>query len=202
MVLGRRGDADILLVHSPADEESFMAAGYGARRLPVMANDFIIAGSPDDPAGIRDDISVVSALRRIAARGAPFVSRGDGSGTHRKELELWTAAGTLPRTRMEVGQGMGEALTIASERGAYILSDRGTYLSLSNNLRLEVLVQGDALLKNPYSVITVRGSRNADAAEALAEWLTSEDAAERIRTYGVAGWGQPLFFPAVDAPGG
>jgi tungstate transport system substrate-binding protein len=198
MTLGRRGDADILLVHSPADEEAFMAAGHGERRLPVMANDFVIAGPPEDPAGVRDEPGVVAALRQIAARGASFISRGDNSGTHRKELALWAQAGTLPRTRSEVGQGMGEALTIASERGAYILSDRGTYLALSSNLRLEVLVQGDAPLANPYSVITVRGSRNGQDANAFADWIVSADAARLIRTFGVDRFGQPLFFPAAD----
>ncbi|HSK18011.1 MAG TPA: substrate-binding domain-containing protein [Longimicrobiales bacterium] len=197
MALGRRRDADVLLVHSPADEEAFMAAGHGLRRLPVMANDYVIAGPPSDPAGVRGMASAVAALRRLAASNAAFVSRGDSSGTHRKELELWAATGTEPQTRMEVGQGMGEALTIASERGVYILTDRGTYLALSDNLRLEVLVEGDDLLRNPYSVITVSGSRHPESADAFADWLVSRDAAEMIRMFGVDRFGQPLFFPAV-----
>lgn len=196
MALGRRRDADILLVHSPGDEEAFMAAGHGARRLPVMANEYVLVGPPDDPGGVRGERSVVAALRRIAMRDAPFVSRGDSSGTHRKELALWAAAGTLPQLRAEVGQGMGEALTIASERGAYILSDRGTYLALGDNLRLEVLVQGDTLLANPYSVITVRGSHNAQHAADFAEWLVSPAAAEVIRSFGTDEYGASLFFPA------
>jgi tungstate transport system substrate-binding protein len=198
MALGRRRDADVLLVHSPPDEEAFMAAGHGVRRLAVMSNDFVIAGPPADPAGLRGETSVIDALRRIVARAAPFVSRGDSSGTHRKELDLWAEAGMLPRTRSEVGQGMGETLTIASERGAYILSDRGTYLALSNHLRLEVLVQGDARLANPYSAITVQGSRNAAGADAFADWIASADAAHLIRTFGIETFGQPLFFPAAD----
>lgn len=198
MALGRRRDADVLLVHSPPDEAAFMAAGHGHRRLPVMANDYVIAGPPSDPVGVRDAESAVEALRRLAASEVAFVSRGDSSGTHRRELALWAAAGTEPRTRVEVGQGMGEALTIASERGVYILTDRGTYLALSDNLRLAVLVQGDDLLKNPYSVITVSGSRHEDAADVFAEWLVSRDAAEMIRVFGIDRFGEPLFFPAVD----
>lgn len=198
MALGRRRDADVLLVHSPADEEAFMTAGHGVRRLPVMANDFVIAGPPSDPVGVRGTASAIEALQRLAASAAAFVSRGDSSGTHRKELALWTAAGTEPGTRMEVGQGMGEALTIASERGAYILTDRGTYLALSDNLRLDVLVEGDDLLKNPYSVITVSDSRHPESADAFADWLVSRDAAGMIRVFGVDRFDQPLFFPAVD----
>lgn len=199
MALGTRGDADVLLVHSPAEEEAFMAGSHGVQRLPVMSNDFIIAGPPEDPAGVRGERSVIAALRRIAARDASFVSRGDSSGTHRKELELWAAAGAVARTRSEVGQGMGEALTIASERGSYVLSDRGTYLALSGNLRLDVLVEGDERLANPYHVITVRDTRNAEHARAFAEWLTSPEAGELIRTYGAEQFGRPLFFPAADA---
>lgn len=202
MALGRRGDADILLVHSPVEEEAFMTSGHGRHRLPVMSNDFIIAGPPEDPASVRGETSVIAALRRIAARDASFVSRGDSSGTHRKELELWEAAGTMARTRSEVGQGMGEALTIASERGSYVLSDRGTYLALSGNLRLDVLVEGDERLANPYHVITVRDTRNAEHARAFAEWLTSAEAGELIRTYGAEQFGRPLFFPAADPFGG
>lgn len=198
MALGRRRDADILLVHSPAEEEAFMAAGHGVRRLPAMANDYVIAGPPEDPAGVRGERSVIAALRRIAARDAPFISRGDGSGTHRKELDLWAEAAILPAGRSEVGQGMGEALGIAAERGAYILTDRGTYLALSGNLRLDVVVEGDALLENPYSVISVRGSRNTAGAEDFADWLTSPDAARLIRNFGIDRFGEPLFFPATN----
>lgn len=202
LALGRRGDADILLVHSPAEEEAFMMAGHGVRRVAVMSNDFVIAGPPEDPAGVRGEDSVIAALRKIAVHDAPFVSRGDSSGTHRKELELWAAVGTRPRSRSEVGQGMGEALTIASERGAYVLSDRGTYLALSGNLRLDVLVEGDARLANPYHVITVRGSRNVDDARAFAEWLTSPESGALIRTYGSDRFGQPLFLPAANPHNG
>lgn len=198
IALGRRGDADILLVHSAADELAFMASGRGDRRMPVMANDFIIAGPPEDPAGVRGGHDARDALRRIASAQARFVSRGDSSGTHRKELRLWNAAGIDPPARMEVGQGMGEALTIASERGAYILSDRGTYRALSRSLRLDILVEGDSALTNPYSVITVRGARNHAAADVFADWLVSEEAGHIIRTFGIDRFGEPLFFPTRE----
>lgn len=197
LALGRRGDADVLLVHSPADEETFMADGHGERRLPVMANDYVIAGPPDDPAGVGSAPSAIEALRRIASLGAPFVSRGDSSGTHRRELSLWAAAGIAPPARIDVGQGMGEALTIASERSAYILSDRSTYLALVDNLRLDILAEDPDQLANPYSVITVKGARNGAAADAFADWLVSADAADLIRRFGVERFGQPLFFPAA-----
>ena len=197
MALGRRGDADILLVHSPPDEEAFMAAGHGSRRMPVMANDFIVAGPPDDPAGVRGERDVSEALRRIAATGSPFISRGDNSGTHHKELELWRVAGVTHNGRTEVGQGMGESLTIASERGSYILSDRGTYLALSHNLHLDVLVEGGAHLANPYSIICVRDSRNTRDADLFADWIVSPAAVELVRSF--ERFGEQLFFPAADS---
>ncbi|HEX6135018.1 MAG TPA: substrate-binding domain-containing protein [Longimicrobiales bacterium] len=199
IALGRHGDADVLLVHSPPDELAFMAAGFGERRLPVMANDFVLAGPPEDPAQIRGERDVTAALRRLAAAGAAFVSRGDSSGTHRRELVLWNEAGVTTDTRSDVGQGMGEALMIASERGAYLLTDRGTFLALSPNLQLEILVQGDPRLINPYSVITVRGARNSRDANLFADWLVSPAAAALIRDFGSDRFGQPLFFPAVDS---
>lgn len=199
IALGRRGDADVLLVHSPADEQTFMAAGHGARRLPVMANDFVIAGPPADPAGVRGETDVVATLRRITAADAAFISRGDNSGTHRKELSLWALAGSMPGRRVEVGQGMGESLAVASERGAYVLTDRGTFLALSTGLHLAVLVEGDDLLANPYCVITVRDARNGHGADLLADWLVSAESAELIRAFGIDQFGEPLFVPAADA---
>lgn len=196
MALGRRRDADVLLVHSPADENAFMTDGHGERRMPVMKNDFVILGPASDPAGIRDSRDAAAALRAIAAAGQSFVSRGDSSGTHRKEMALREAAGVGSESVTEVGQGMGEALAIASEREAYILSDRGTYLALSPSLELDVLVEGDPRLENPYSVITVRGARNAAAAGVFADWIVSRDAAAIIRSFGIDRFGQPLFFPA------
>ena len=198
LALGRRGDADVLLVHSPADEDAFMEDGSGERRIHVMTNDYIIAGPPSDPAGVRGLTDVAEALRRIAAAGAPFVSRGDGSGTHRREQQLWRESGVDDAVRMEIGQGMGEALTIASERSAYLLTDRGTWLALAENLHLENLVSGDARMLNRYSVITVRGAHNAADADRFADWLTAPAATALIRTFGVADYGQPLFVPAAS----
>lgn len=202
LALGRRGDADVLLVHAPADERAFMDAGHGSRRLPVMYNDYVIVGPPDDPAGVRG-ADVSTALDRIARLGS-FISRGDSSGTHRRELGIWAAsqvaASVRDRARVEIGQGMGEALTIASEREAYTLTDRGTYLALRDALALEVLVEGGADLINPYSVITVTGALHERAADALADWLTGDSAAALIRTFGIETHGEPLFFPGPPPP--
>jgi tungstate transport system substrate-binding protein len=198
LALGRRRDADVLLVHSPADELVFMRAGHGARRLAVMYNDYVIVGPAEDPAGIKGSQSAVEALGRIVGSGGAFVSRGDSSGTHRKELTLWRQGieqghvNDIPE-RTEVGQGMGETLGIASERRAYTLTDRGTFLSLSPTLNLQVLFEGDPVLRNDYSVITVTGA-GADA-DAFADWLVSDGLAV-VRTFGIERFGRPLFTPA------
>ncbi|CAN5604122.1 extracellular solute-binding protein [soil metagenome] len=204
LALGRRRDVDVLLVHSPADEDAFMAAGHGIRRLPVMYNDYVIVGPPADPAGARG-LRVAEALRIIVAADAPFLSRGDSSGTHLRELELWSAsglpAGAISGARVEVGQGMGETLTIASERSAYTLTDRSTYLALRGAIDLAITVEGDAGLINPYSVITVRGARNAAGADLFAHWLTGAGGAAVIRAFGIDTHGEPLFLPGAP-PGG
>lgn len=193
--LGRRRDADVLLVHSPADEQAFMEAGYGRRRAGVMHNDFVIVGPPADPAGIRQAGDATAAMRRAAQAGASFISRGDSSGTHRMELRLWHAAG-VHGPHLDVGQGMGETLAVASERGAYTLTDRATFLALRSGLDLEILVAGDRALLNHYSVITVAGARNERDADALADWLLSDEARAIIGAFGVQTFGEPLFFPA------
>jgi tungstate transport system substrate-binding protein len=202
LALGRRRDADVLLVHSPADEEAFMRAGHGTRRLPVMRNSYVIVGPAADPAGIRG-LDAPAALRAIAAHRGGFVTRGDSSGTHRRELRLWREAGLAPDevARIDVGQGMGEALMITSERAAYALTDRGTWLALRRRLALDLLVEGGADLANDYSVITVEGARHAAAADRFADWITSPDGAAVIRTYGVDEFGEPLFIP-WDSAGG
>ena len=198
LALGRRRDADVLLVHSPADELIFMRAGHGARRLPVMYNDFLIVGPADDPAGIRNSQNAVEAMGRIIGSGGAFVSRGDSSGTHRKELLLWRHGieqghvNDIPE-RIEAGQGMGETLGIASERRAYTLTDRGTFLAMSERLSLSVLFEDDPILRNDYSVITIPGA--SGDADTFADWLVSDGLAV-IRTFGVARFGQPLFRPA------
>lgn len=203
LTLGRRGDADVLLVHSPADEEAFMQAGHGLRRLTVMHNDYVIVGPDTDPAQIRG-AAVPAALRMIAAARAPFVSRGDSSGTHRRELLLWSEAGvtTDAVNRVDVGQGMGETLSIASERAAYTLTDRSTWLALRGTLALDVLVEGGTEMANQYSVITVASARHADAADRFANWLVSAEGASVIRSYGIERVGQPLFRAARDSVGG
>jgi tungstate transport system substrate-binding protein len=201
--LGRRRDVDVLLVHSPEDEERFMNAGHGVRRLPVMRNEFVLVGPPADPAGVRGAGTVARALRRLAVQRSPFISRGDSSGTHRRELELWYAAGIdedMLGFRTEVGQGMGEALGIASERAAYTLTDRATFLALSAALALDVLLEGGPALDNPYSVITVAHARNAAGADAFADWITSPAAAVLIRGFGRERYDRPLFEPAGNAP--
>jgi len=202
--IGRRGDADVLLVHSPAAESVFVAQGNAIERLPVMYNDFVIVGSDSDPAGIRGERDAAAAFRTIAEQTQPFVSRGDRSGTHSKELQLWRAAGINPDTLhgkgwyYEIGQGMGETLGFASEKGAYTLSDRGTYLARANGLRLGVLSEGDPRLRNLYHVITVRRARNPEGAEAFARWLTSDKGRAVIETFGVERFDQPLFRPLPE----
>ncbi|HEX6940662.1 MAG TPA: substrate-binding domain-containing protein [Longimicrobiales bacterium] len=195
--LGRRKDADVLLVHAPAAESAFVAEGYGVERREVMYNDFVIVGPASDPAGVRGLADAAEALRRIARAGVSFISRGDDSGTHRKELALWRAAGveTGGAAYLEAGQGMGEVLRIASERRGYTLTDRATYLFLKDDLALEVLVEGDARLFNQYGVIPVAGARNAEGAAAFADWITSAEAQSLIARYGVDRFGAPLFTP-------
>lgn len=195
--LGRRGDADALLVHAPDDELDFMAAGHGRRRLPVMHNDFVIVGPETDPAGVRGADDASDAMRRIASGGAPFISRGDGSGTHRAELRLWHAAGRgrtpAGAVRVEVGQGMGETLAIASERGAYTLTDRATFVTLARTLHLVLLLEDRPSMVNAYSVITTARGRNRAAADSFALWLVSPAAASAIDRYGSDRFGQRVF---------
>lgn len=194
--LGRRGDADVVLVHAPAAESAFVAEGHGLGRRPLMYNDFVLVGPPADPAGIRGLKVGAEALRRIAERESPFVSRGDDSGTHRKELALWRLSGTSPGGPwyMEAGQGMGEVLRVAAEKGAYALSDRSTFLFMPR-LALEILVEGDPRLVNPYGVIAVRGAKNPEGAGAFVDWITAREGQALIAGYGVDRFGQPLFHP-------
>jgi tungstate transport system substrate-binding protein len=197
--LGRRGDADVLLVHSPEDELEFMQDGAGRERRPVMYNEFVIVGPASDPAGVRGARDAADAFARIADHGARFISRGDDSGTHRRELAIWRAAGVhdagTVSFRAEVGQGMGEALLIASERAAYVLSDRSTFAARAGTVRLDVLYDGGPDLLNSYSVITVAGASNSAAADRFADWVTSAAAASVIRHFGVEQFGAPLFTP-------
>lgn len=195
--LAARGDADVALVHSPRAEEQFMAAGGGESRRPVMYNDFVIVGPADGPARVCGFLDAPSALACIARHGSPFISRGDDSGTHARERLLWAAAGIEPSGDWyrEAGQGMGAVLMMASERHAYTLCDRGTFLSLQDRLRLEVLVEGDPRLLNQYSVIVVRDAANLEGARAFADWITSAPAQEAIGAFGVDEFGRPLYVP-------
>jgi tungstate transport system substrate-binding protein len=201
MKLGQDGNADVLLTHSPAAEEKFMAAGYGAHRDAVMHNDFIVVGPADDPAEVKGQKSVAAAFAQIAKQEAPFVSRGDDSGTHRKEMDIWKKADLKPGGAwyLQCGQGMAEALRVASEKRANTLSDRGTFLAQRKKLELVVLVEGDPLLLNRYAVIQLNPEKyphlNHDAARRFAEFLRRTDVQKLIGEFGVAEFGQPLFFP-------
>ena len=198
--LGERGDADVLLVHSPAAEEAFMRAGHGASRRAVMHNDFVLVGPPADPARIADAADAAAALRRIARAREPFASRADDSGTNAKELEIWEQAGIRPGGAwyVETGQGMGETLTIADQKRAYTLSDRGTFLA-TKSLDAKVLVEGGAALRNPYHVIVVRHEgTNAGCANGFSTWISTPPTQRTISRFGAAEHGEPLFVP--DAP--
>ena len=199
--LGEKGNADVLLVHSPEAEQEFMDGGHGTSRKPAMHNDFIVVGPAGDPAGIKDASSAAEAFARISKAEAPFASRADESGTHTKELALWEAAGIKPvgSWYIETGQGMGETLTISSQKQAYTLSDRGTFLA-TDNLELDLLLEGGEDLLNPYHVIVVRGDEvKRGCAEELSDWITSAATQREIGRFGVAEYGEPLFFP--DAKG-
>jgi len=198
--LGRRGEADVLLVHSPAAEDTFVAEGTAGPRRLVMHNDFVLAGPADDPAGARG-LPAAQAMRKIAAAQAGFVSRGDDSGTHAREKQLWEENKIVPAGAWyrSTGQGMGATLRVASETSAYTLSDRATYLAQKANLALEVLSEGDKGLLNIYHVIELTkraGDRvRPEAAKAFADWMTGERAQEMIGDFGTERFGQPLFVP-------
>ncbi|MFZ5824246.1 MAG: substrate-binding domain-containing protein [Bacillota bacterium] len=201
LVMGERGEADLLLVHAPASERVLVEKGVAVNRRLVMHNDFVIVGPPGDPAGVKGVRTGAEALARIAQAGAPFFSRGDNSGTHQKELALWKATGLTPEGRwyQQTGSGMGQTLNVASEKGGYALTDRATFLSLRKHLKLELVLEGDAPLLNIYHVMQVNPARfdrvNAEGAKALADFFLSPEAQEAIGRFGVDRYGQPLFFP-------
>lgn len=196
--LGRRGDADLLLVHAPAAERRFMQEGHGSGRTPLMRNDFLIVGPPDDPAGVAETTDPVAAFRRIAQSAARFVSRGDSSGTHERELALWRTAQVEPAPPwyVESGQGQGTTLQIASERRAYALVDAATFTVLAHILDLAPLVRGpDPALTNEYSVILPTAAAHPAEARVLADWLFSPSGRDAIAGYRLPGSGRPLFTP-------
>jgi tungstate transport system substrate-binding protein len=200
--VGRRGDADVVFVHDRAAEQRFVAEGFGRERRHVMYNDFVVIGPASDPAGIAGGRDTVAALQRIAAAKAPFVSRGDRSGTHAAELRLWQAAGVDPTAGRgqwyrEVGQGMGPALNTAAAQNAYLLADRGTWLSFRNRQDLRIVVEGDARLFNQYGVMLVNPDRHphvkAADGQRFIDWIRSAAGQQAIAGFRIGG--EQLFFP-------
>jgi tungstate transport system substrate-binding protein len=202
MTMGRKGEADVLLVHSPAAEQKFMEDGFGVSRRLVMHNDFVIVGPADDPAKIKGVKSAAEAFKKVAAAQALFLSRGDNSGTHAKEKDIWKTAGVKydgEKWYQQTGLGMGQTLNVTAEKKGYTLTDRGTYLALAKTLNLGILVEGDAVLLNIYHVMEVNPQKwpkvNIAAAKAFADFMVSKDTQEIIKTFGVDKYGSPLFFP-------
>ena len=206
LAMGKKGEADVLLVHSPDAEKALMAEGSGVNRRLVMHNDFILLGPAGDPARVRGK-AAAAALQAIAAGHALFISRGDNSGTHAQEKKLWVAASLKPDGQawyQQTGLGMGQTLAVAAEKRAYTLSDRGTYLALRKKLGLEILSEGDAALLNVYHVIEVNPARhpkvNTPGARAFADFLVSKDVQTIIKEFGIGTFGSPLFFPDAGRP--
>jgi tungstate transport system substrate-binding protein len=204
--VARRGDADVVFVHDVAAEEKFVAEGYGLRRYPVMYNDFVLVGPKSDPAGVAGTTDVAQALRLIMKRAAPFVSRGDKSGTHAAELRLWKLVSLDPQSGRgpwyrETGSGMGPALNSAASMNAYILSDRGTWLNFRNRGELAILVQGDKRLFNQYGVMLVSPARHPhvkrEEGRRFIDWLVSPVGQAAIAGYKIGG--EQLFFPNADS---
>ena len=202
MAMGQKGEADVLLVHSPEAEKKFMAEGYGINRRLVMHNDFIIVGPSGEPAKIKGEKSAVESFKKIASAKALFLSRGDNSGTHAKEKSIWKAVGINPeegKWYQQTGLGMGQTLSVAAEKKGYTLADRGTYLALKKNLGLDILVEGDTILLNIYHVIEVNPAKwpkvNNAGAKTFADFMVSKGTQELIKTFGVDKFGSPLFFP-------
>jgi tungstate transport system substrate-binding protein len=204
----RRGDADVVFVHAKAQEEKFVAEGFGVKRFDVMYNDFVVIGPKSDPAGIKGGKDVLAGFKAISDKGSPFVSRGDRSGTHTAELKLWKAAdldpaGTKPPWYREIGQGMGAALNTAAAMGAYVLSDRGTWISFKNKGALEIAVEGDKRLFNQYGVTLVNPAKHPhvkmDLGQQFIDWIVSAEGQNAIKSYRIDG--QQLFFPNA-APAG
>jgi len=203
--IGEQGNADVVLLHSPAAEKEFVANGFGIDRRLVMHNDFVIVGPPADPAAIHSQPTVDSAFESIYASASTFVSRGDESGTNVKELAIWKDAGLDPVGQswyIETGQGQGNTLNIASEKGGYAITDRGTFLAYQANVDLKILFEGDSFLLNVYHVLTVNPEKwpkiNLAGAKAFADFVTSPDGQKIIAEFGVDQYGQQLFFPDAD----
>jgi tungstate transport system substrate-binding protein len=207
MAMGAKGEADVLLVHSPAAEKKFMEEGNCVNRKLVMHNDFVIVGPPSDPAGIKGMKSAADAMKAIAAKGALFMSRGDNSGTNAKEKDLWKKAAVNPEGQkfyQQTGLGMGQTLNVAAEKKAYTLADRGTYLSMKKTLGMDILVEGDKSLLNIYHVIEVNPAKfpkvDAAGAKAFSDFMVSKEVQGFIGKFGVDKYGSPLFFPDAGKP--
>lgn len=198
--LGENGDADVVLVHARKAEDEFVAKGFGVNRRDVMYNDFILVGPKSDPARLRGMKDVLAAMKQIKTGGAPFISRGDDSGTNKMELGYWKAAGIDPKgpAYFAIGQGMGQTLTVTGEKGGYTLTDRATYATYKDRTGLEVLVEGDAKMFNPYGVIAVNPKRypgvNYAGAMDFTEWITSAEGQSEIASFKPTG--AQLFFPS------
>ena len=199
---GAKGEADVLLVHSPAAEKKFVAEGYGVNRRIIMHNDFIVVGPGEDPAKIKGTKATPDSFKKIAASGALFLSRADKSGTHTKEMGIWNAAGINPdgqKWYQQTGLGMGQTLNVASEKKGYTLADRGTYLALKKNLALDILAEGDAILLNVYHVLEINPAKfpkvNVAGGKAFADFMVSKEVQDIVKTFGVEKFGSPLFFP-------
>jgi tungstate transport system substrate-binding protein len=196
--LGEAGDVDVVFVHARTLEDKFVASGFGVNRRDVMYNDFVVVGPPDDPAGVGKTQRAPEAFRAISSKGSPFISRGDESGTHQKEKEIWASAGIVPRGAwyVEAGQGMGEVLTMATEKRGYTLSDRGTYIAFRKKTDLVVLRQGDNNLWNPYGIIAVSPKRHPhvkyDLSLKFIDFVTGPEGRALIAGFKIDG--EPLFF--------
>ena len=199
--LGENGEADVLLVHAPESEKPLVESGAVINRQLVMHNDYVIIGPPDDPAGVKGTATAAEGLKKIAEAEAIFISRGDDSGTHKKERSLWAAAGVEPGGQwyQETGQGMGATINVANEKLGYTLTDRGTYLAHKKNIDLEVVLEGDTPLLNIYHVMQVNPEKwpmvNGEGAAAFVDFMLEDEVQEIIRTFGVDKYGEPLFFP-------
>lgn len=209
LAMGQKGEADVLLVHSPEAEKKFIAEGHGVNRRIIMHNDFVIVGPPEDPAKIKGTKSSIESFKKIVSVRALFLSRGDNSGTYIKEKGIWKAAGINPEGEkwyQQTGLGMGQTLNVAAEKKGYTLADRGTYIALKKNLNLDILVEGDAILLNIYNVIEVNPAKwpkvNSASAKAFADFMVSKETQEIIKTFGVEKFGSPLFFPDAGNPNG
>ncbi len=205
---GRRGDADVVFVHAKSQEEKFVADGFGVKRSPVMYNDFVLVGPKGDPAKINGTKDIAAALAKIKSAGATFISRGDKSGTHSAELNLWKIAGIdiaadKGQWYRDIGQGMGAALNAASASNAYVLTDRGTWLSFKNRGELVISVEGDKRLFNQYGVMLVNPTKHPhvkkDLAQSFIDWLVSTEGQKAISGYKING--EQLFFPNATVPG-